>query len=46
MNKRNNPLMICAFLIFICSTVFFLKVNTASALETAWIDELELGECV
>lgn len=44
MNKKNKPLIVCTLIIFICSTVFFLKVNTASALTSAWIDEVELGQ--
>lgn len=43
MNNRNKMLMVSAAVIFIFSTLFFLKVNPASALTFAWIDEMDLG---
>ena len=43
MNNKNKMLFISAAVIFICSTLFFLKVNPASALTSAWIDEMDLG---
>lgn len=43
MNKKNRMIVFFALAAFVFSTVFFLKVNTSSALETALIDETELG---
>lgn len=44
MEKKSKVLLIAAALMFICSTLFFLKANPASALSSAWIDEKGLGE--
>ena len=44
MEKKSKVLLIAAALMFICSTLFFLKANPASALLSAWIDEKGLGE--
>ena len=43
MDKKNRMITFSALAVFIFSTVFFLKVNTSSALEAAVIDETELG---
>ena len=44
MEKKSKVLLIAAALMFICSTLFFLKATPASALSSAWIDEKGLGE--
>lgn len=44
MEKKSKVLLIATALMFICSTLFFLKANPASALSSAWIDEKGLGE--
>lgn len=44
MEKKSKVLLIAAVLMFICSTMFFLKAKPASALSSPWIDEKGLGE--
>lgn len=44
MEKKNKTLLIAAAVMFICSTLFFLKADPAEALSSAWIDEKSLGE--
>ncbi len=44
MEKRTKAVLIAAITVFLCSTLFFLKVNAAQALTSAMIDEKELGE--
>lgn len=43
MDKRNKRLVSAAAMVFLCSTLFFLKVNPTAALTSAWIDEKDLG---
>lgn len=44
MDKRIKVLIAAAVMIFMCSTMFFLKSGPVFALSDAWIDEKELGE--
>lgn len=44
MKNRNRVFAAGALLVFLFSTLFFLKINPASALTGAWIDEAELGQ--
>ena len=44
MEKKNRVLIAAAVLVFICSTLFFLKAEPASSAGLGWIDEKELGE--
>lgn len=44
MKNRNRVFAAGALLVFLVSTLFFLKINPASALTGAWIDEAELGQ--
>ena len=44
MEKKSKATAIAVMVVFLCSTLFFLKVNPADALVSAWIDEKELGE--
>jgi len=43
--KKNRKLFLAAVaMIFVCSTLFFLKADPISALRSLWIDERQLGE--
>lgn len=44
MDKRVKAVIAIAVMVFMCSTVFFMKVKPTFALSDAWIDEKELGE--
>lgn len=44
MDKRVKAVIAIAVVIFMCSTVFFMKAKPTFALSDAWIDEKELGE--
>lgn len=44
MEKKNRMLFAAVAVVFVCSTVFFLRADPASALRSAWIDEKKLGE--
>lgn len=44
MKNRNRIFAAGALLVFLLSTLFFWKINPASALTGAWIDEAELGQ--
>ena len=44
MKNKNRILAAGALLVFLLSTLFFWKINPASALTGAWIDEAELGQ--
>lgn len=44
MKNRNRVFAAGALLVFLLSTLFFWKINPASALTEAWIDEAELGK--
>lgn len=44
MKNRNRVFAAGALLVFLFSTLFFLKINPASALTGVWIDEAELGQ--
>ena len=44
MKNRNRVFAAGALLVFLLSTLFFWKINPASALTEAWIDEAELGQ--
>lgn len=44
MDKRVKTVIAIAVMVFMCSTVFFMKVKPTFALSDAWIDEKELGE--
>ena len=44
MENKNKLLAAAALLLFLCSTLVFLKANPVAALTSAWIDEKELGE--
>lgn len=44
MDKRVKAVIAIAVMIFMCSTVFFMKAKPTFALSDAWIDEKELGE--
>lgn len=44
MKNRNRIFAAGALLVFLLSTLFFWKINPASALTNAWIDEAKLGE--
>lgn len=44
MDKSVKAVIAIAVMIFMCSTVFFMKVKPTFALSDAWIDEKELGE--
>lgn len=44
MDKRVKAVIAIAVMVFMCSTVFFMKVKQTFALSDAWIDEKELGE--
>jgi len=44
MGKRTKAAIAAAAAVFLCSTLFFCKVNPAQALTAAMIDEKELGE--
>ncbi|MDO4545446.1 MAG: stage II sporulation protein P [Bacillota bacterium] len=44
MKDKSKILLAVAIIIFLCSTVFFLKLNPVSALTSVLIDEKQLGE--
>lgn len=44
MKNKNRIFAAGALLVFLLSTLFFWKINPASALTGAWIDEAELGQ--
>ena len=44
MKNRKQIFAAGALLVFLLSTLFFWKINPASALTGAWIDEAELGQ--
>ncbi len=45
MEKKSRILIVAAILMFVCSTMFFLKAGpVSSSVSPGWIDEKELGE--
>lgn len=44
MEKKNKALLAVTVIVFICSTLFFLKATPSEASGPGWIDEKKLGE--